>query len=125
MKKSKAGRPKKDITYFLRCSACGQVFHKTTTKLDFTRSFNGSMFKLLDRYGVNGENWEAFPNSVEIQGDCLVCPSCYSPYKDIRKNLYRDKEHTIKARFSPSQLGIAEEDAGEKLTKLPEVESAE
>lgn len=89
--------------FFLRCSACGQIYHETTSKLKLGGPYAGNMFKLIKRYGPTGENWTSFPSDASVMDECLTCPGCECPYVSITQNLYWDK--AMKRRVDFDEIG--------------------
>lgn len=64
----------------VKCLSCCGIFHETTERFDPFAMLNGTMFKLLPKYGPKGENWSSFPQDTAIRDADLECPQCGSPY---------------------------------------------
>lgn len=63
----------------VRCPFCREIYLETTEAFDPTRTANGPMFRLTEKYGPNGYNWTVFPPDEWIIQDALECPGCMNP----------------------------------------------
>ncbi|OPY82489.1 MAG: hypothetical protein A4E65_00789 [Syntrophorhabdus sp. PtaU1.Bin153] len=63
----------------VRCPSCGETYLETTEHFDPNKMTNGTMLRLIPKYGPDGLNWSCFPYDEWILGDALECPGCGAP----------------------------------------------
>lgn len=80
MQQSQYRTPFKGEGFDVVCPQCKGRFHETTEFFDNRKPANGTMFVLKKRYGVNGYNWSAFPQSGGMRAGDLECPQCGALY---------------------------------------------
>lgn len=73
----------------LFCACCGGHYHDVLpNKYDKTKRPNGTWFRLRDKYGPRGANWESFPmNDPAIMEAGLQCPNCGNVYLNIHEHI--------------------------------------
>jgi hypothetical protein len=67
----------------VQCPSCNECFHETTDKYHPSKSPNGTMFRLKDKYRDYG--WDGFIEDESSIQDSLCCPECGGNYCEYGK----------------------------------------
>jgi len=72
------------------CPMCKGRYHETTPNFDASKSPDGSMFRLKDKYRKMVPPWESFQETSETRVGGIECPRCSASYYDIQGNILTD-----------------------------------